>query len=134
MPVDVAGDARVVHDDDGTHVLVEQAREVFGVDAQRARLDVAEHQAGALSGEGERGAGEGERRHDHGVAGLEVEQHRGQLESCRARGGHQHLGGPGVLGQQVGGTARELAARRGVAAPDRLLDVVELATLHRGDG
>ena len=34
MPVDVAGDAGVVHDDDRAHVLVEEGGEVLGVEAR----------------------------------------------------------------------------------------------------
>ena len=88
---DVARDAGVVHEHDGPHGVVEQLGEVLGVDAERARLDVAEQQPGSLPRERERARGEGERRHDHRVVRAEVHQHRAQLEGGGARRREQHL-------------------------------------------
>jgi hypothetical protein len=102
----VARDAGVVHHHHGTdrravHGVGQQLGDVARVQAQGPGLDVAEEQPGPLPHEGERGGGEGEGRDDDGVARLEVEQHRGQLEGSRARRGEQHLRGPGLGLQEL---------------------------------
>ncbi len=129
-PVEVAGDAGVVNDHDGPHRVVEQLGEVARVGAEGLGLDVAEEHPGALADVGERGADEGEGRHDHRVAGLQVEQEGAHLERRGAGRGEQGVGGAGLGAQQLVDPGRERTRGRRVAALQGRADVLELGTFH----
>ena len=110
--------AGVVHDDDRAHAVVEQRRRGARGRGRGSRGSMSQKTSPrALAGEREGGGGERERRDDDGVAGLEVEQHRGQLEGSGARRRQQHLGRAGVLGEERRRALGELARRRRCARP-----------------
>ncbi len=127
---DVAGDTGVMHRHHRSNCVVQKRGQVLWVEPQREGLDVAEDDARTLAGEGQAGRGEAEGRYDHGVAGLEVEQHGGHLERRRAGRRQQHLLRRDFLAQQRACSRREGSGRGHVAALHGLPHVLQLATLH----
>ena len=87
--VHLAADAGVVNGDNGPGARGDQALKLALVQVQRVRPDVDEHGLGAAQDEGVGGGHEGERRHDHLVAGLDVEQQGRHLQRVRAGSGEQ---------------------------------------------
>ena len=128
----VAGDAGVVDHHDRAHGVVEQRREVLRVEAERARLDVAEQQPCALPGERERRGRERERRHDDGVTRV---RGRAASRTARAPPCTRWSAAPPRRRSRSASSSAARAANSppdgGVAALDRLLDVLQLAALDR---
>ena len=127
--LEVARDARVVDRDDSTDRVVHDLGEVSRVEAEGLVLDVTEQDARTLACEGECGRDESERGDDDGVAGPDVECHRGHLECGRARRGEQHVGRADLFTKDVGHPRRERARRRGVPVLHGQADELELVAL-----
>ena len=90
----VARDPRIVHGHDRLDPLVHGGCDVIRVEPEIGSADVAEADLCSLASERRCRRREGERRDDHDVAGLEVEEHGGHLERIGARGGEQNVERP----------------------------------------
>ena len=130
--VHLAADAGVVHGHDRPGARRDGRSQQALVEVERVRADVGEDRPGAAQDERVRRGDEGEGRHDHLVAGPEVEEERGHLEGRRAGGREQHLAGPEQLLEQAAALLGEDAVAGDPARVDRLLDVAELVSGQAG--
>ncbi len=126
--VHVAGDAGIVHRQDGLAARAQRRRDQRLVQVQRVGADVDEHRYRAAQHEGIGGGAEGEGRQDHLVPGTDAGQQRRQFQRRGARRRQQRPVRAEALLQALPAQRGERAVAGQLATVMRLADEFEFLT------
>ena len=130
--VHLAANAGIVNRNDRLGLVGDRVLDELFVDVHGVGTDVDKDDLGASEHERVGGGNKGERRHDHLVAGLDLEQERRHFQRMGAGGGQQRLGSAGFLLDPLVAVLGKLTVAADLLRLNSLLDVIHFGSQKRG--